>query len=244
MALVVAASGGWGTVATTGGAHDAPLPNCLARLIQNKHQVLVDALPYLDKEYDKPNMRDLVDSMIDEEMDQFEPDDYIASLPPVPAPSFTEGGILAQEYQRLVADPSSRLSAVDVSRYQPRAPSGKDAGSSAAWEVAVQRAQTLQEHTGMRLVNDDLLQQYGVNSWRAFNSGCEDTIDLYKKEVELQKLKVLDINRKRMAAQITIESKLRKLEDRYEQAVAKNMRIEAECVALEKSMPALAEASV
>jgi len=39
MALVVAASGGWGTVATTGGAHDAPLPNCLARLIQNKHQV-------------------------------------------------------------------------------------------------------------------------------------------------------------------------------------------------------------
>ena len=56
-------------------------------------------------------------SMIDEEMDQFEPDDYIASLPPVPAPSFTEGGILAQEYQRLVADPSSRLSAVDVRAY-------------------------------------------------------------------------------------------------------------------------------
>jgi len=47
-----------------------------------------------------------------------------------------------------------------------------------------------------------------------------------------------------MAAQITIESKLRKLEDRYEQAVAKNMRIEAECVALEKSMPALPEAFV
>jgi hypothetical protein len=135
-------------------------------------QVVVDALPYLDKEYDKPAMRDLVDrwlhiyitwccpfpchvavkvlswvchhdvlatarfcligalglpcwadhSMIDEEMDQFDAEDYISSLPPVPQPSFAEGSILAQEYERVVSDPSSRLSAVDASRYQPRAP--------------------------------------------------------------------------------------------------------------------------
>ena len=45
------------------------------------------------------------------------------------------------------------------------------------------------------------------------------------------------MNRKRMAAQVTIEGKIRKLEDRYQQAVAKNMRIEAECIALEKMLP-------
>jgi hypothetical protein len=30
-------------------------------LAQNKNEVIVDALPYLDKEYDYPAMRDLVD---------------------------------------------------------------------------------------------------------------------------------------------------------------------------------------
>lgn len=40
--------------------------------------------------------------MIDEEMDRFEPEDYISSLQPVPPPSFTEGSMLAQEYERVV----------------------------------------------------------------------------------------------------------------------------------------------
>ena len=30
-------------------------------IAQNKNEVMVDALPYLDKEYDHPAMRDLVD---------------------------------------------------------------------------------------------------------------------------------------------------------------------------------------
>jgi len=62
MALVVANGGpGWGVLTTTGTTGDAPLPTCLARIVQEKNQVLVDALPYLDKEYDQPAMRDLVD---------------------------------------------------------------------------------------------------------------------------------------------------------------------------------------
>jgi hypothetical protein len=37
--------------------------------------------------------------------------------------------------------------------------------------------------------------------------------------LEREKIRVLDINRKRMAAQITIENKLQKLEDKYKQQV-------------------------
>ena len=47
MALVVAggASGsGWGTLTTQAGSSQAPLPNCLARLVQNKNQVLPPGL--------------------------------------------------------------------------------------------------------------------------------------------------------------------------------------------------------
>ena len=40
MALVTTPNGaGWGALTTTGGARDAPLPTCLARLVQNKNGV-------------------------------------------------------------------------------------------------------------------------------------------------------------------------------------------------------------
>ena len=133
--------------------------------------------------------------MIDQEMEQFEPEDYIASLPAVPPVSFGEESALAQEYQRIMADPSSSISAVDMTRYVPKAPSGKQASSDGAWTEAVARAQTMQEHQDLRLVNDGLMQQYSVNAWRAFNSGLEDRNELLKKELELEKIRVLDMNR-------------------------------------------------
>ena len=40
MALVVANGGpGWGVLTTTGTTGDAPLPTCLARIVQEKNQV-------------------------------------------------------------------------------------------------------------------------------------------------------------------------------------------------------------
>ena len=64
----------------------------------------------------------LICSMIDEEMDEFEPEDYISSLPPIPPPSFPEDSVLAAEYQRVASNPASRLSAVDGTRYQVKPP--------------------------------------------------------------------------------------------------------------------------
>jgi hypothetical protein len=143
--------------------------------------------------------------MIDDEMEEFDPEDYISSLPPVPKPSFPEGSILAKEYARIDADPASRFNAIDTSRYQALPPSGKEAGKLEAWEEAVKRAQTLQEHAGLRLMNDELMQQYSVNAWRAFNSGLEDRNALFKQEAELEKVRVLQVNRKRMAAQKQVQ---------------------------------------
>jgi len=54
-------------------------------------------------------------------------------------------------------------------------------------------------------MNDELMQQYSVNAWRAFNSGLEDRNALFTKEVELEKVRVLQVNRKRMAAQKQVQ---------------------------------------
>mmetsp|Transcript_87741 Transcript_87741/g.233527 ORF Transcript_87741/g.233527 Transcript_87741/m.233527 type:complete len:88 (-) Transcript_87741:204-467(-) len=61
------------------------LPRCIAQIIQKDHNVLVDALPYIDKEFDQADTKDLVERLIDEEMESFEPSDYLSMLPPVPS---------------------------------------------------------------------------------------------------------------------------------------------------------------
>jgi hypothetical protein len=90
----------------------------------------------------------------------------------------------------------------------------------------------------VRAVNADMLNQYGVNSWRAYNSSLEDQNTLLKAELEEAKVRVVEVNRKRMAAQLTSEHKLQKLASEYRQAVQKNLRLEAICIQMEKEAAA------
>ncbi|EKX42707.1 hypothetical protein GUITHDRAFT_111379 [Guillardia theta CCMP2712] len=242
MALV-AAGGNDGQLITRPG--EAPLPNCLARLIQNKHQIVVDALPYIDKEYDNPHYRQVVDRMVEEEMESFAPEDYISSLPPIPALSLPEGSALRAEYDRMMQDEEYKFAEFDMSRYECHAPQGKDAADPEKWKEAVRTAQAHHELTTARGYNSEMLAQHGSNAWRAYNSGLEDLNQVYKFENDQMKakvkpppvgcpsdkqLEVVEINRKRMADQLMMENKIRRLSERYQLAVTKNMRIEAECI--------------
>jgi hypothetical protein len=88
--------------------------------------------------------------MVEEEMKKFEPTDYIASLPPVPAVSFEEGSHLRAEWDRVAADESSKMQAVDETRYACRPPEGKDAKKEENWLAAIRAANTQLEHTAVR----------------------------------------------------------------------------------------------
>ena len=50
-----------------------------------QQRVLLDALPYIDREYEDPAVQAMVRSMIEAEMAAMEPRDYLAHLPPPPA---------------------------------------------------------------------------------------------------------------------------------------------------------------
>ena len=99
----------------------------------------MDSLPYIDKEYDDDSMKDVIerqvlhgsvqlcawfyvvlnyynDRLIAEEMEAFEPDDYLSMLPPVPALSLPEGSVLKSEFDRLATAPSSRMPKIDMTR--------------------------------------------------------------------------------------------------------------------------------
>jgi hypothetical protein len=55
-------------------------------------------------------------SLIAEEMEGFEPDDYLSMLPPVPALSLPEGSVLRNEFDRLALAPASRMPPIDMTR--------------------------------------------------------------------------------------------------------------------------------
>ncbi len=61
-----------------------------------------------------------VRSLVDAEMDNFEPRDYLASLQPVPPVSFPRDSILWNEMERVSKDPTSKINGMDLSRYARR----------------------------------------------------------------------------------------------------------------------------
>lgn len=101
-----------------------------------------DALSYIDKDYDDPRMKQVVHSLIEEEMAAFEPPDYLADKP-APKTRF-QSPLLKAEWTRVRAD--RPMDAMDTSRYDLQPPQGAAAEDEAAWRRALDNARAQTEH--------------------------------------------------------------------------------------------------
>ena len=109
----------------------------------SQEKIHLDALPYLDSEYDDPAEQEMVKKLIDEEMAQMEPRDYLAHLPPPPdlanlGKSFS-ATTLATEMSRLAAGKEQTIS-LDTTRLECRPPPPELARDSTAWRKTVELA--------------------------------------------------------------------------------------------------------
>lgn len=101
-----------------------------------------DALSYIDKDYDDPQMKQVVHSLIEEEMAAFDPPDYLADKP-APATRFTSP-LLESEWARVQAEKA--MEPMDTSRYDLQPPQGKEAEDEGAWKRAVDNVRAQAEH--------------------------------------------------------------------------------------------------
>lgn len=103
-----------------------------------------DALSYIDKDYDDPQMKQVVHSLIEEEMAAFDPPDYLADKP-APETRF-QSPLLKSEWARVRAQKA--MEPMDTSRYDLQPPQGAEAEDEGAWKRAVDnvRAQTEHQH--------------------------------------------------------------------------------------------------
>ncbi|KAJ1955110.1 hypothetical protein GGI12_005636, partial [Dipsacomyces acuminosporus] len=110
----------------------------------DKREVTLDSLPYIDKEYDDPAVREKVMAAIQEEMGRMSP-----PMMPKSTTLFKGNEILRKEYERVRAGRS--LPPFDIERYKLEPPSGDDESNVDAWQQASSNAAAQLEHQSIRL---------------------------------------------------------------------------------------------
>jgi len=191
----------------------------------------IDALPYIDPHDD--NAQRQVEALVRDEMRRFAPQDYLAQLPALPTPKY-DSLYLQGEMERLKrGEPMPR---VDITRYKVEQPPPSKKNDPEAWNNAVRNAQAQLEHQHLRLVNLELLNNYGANAWKVHNYTLEKLHKSVAQSLELCKKDVEDVNRARKLEQESAAHTLSSLEVRYEDLVRKNYDIEAACLIIEQEL--------
>ncbi|KAJ2040627.1 hypothetical protein GGI01_001078 [Coemansia sp. RSA 376] len=180
------------------------------------HGADLDSLPYIDKEYDDPAIRSQVLEMIQEEMGRMSP-------PAIPRSTslFKNSELLRKEYERVKS--GRPLPPFDIDRYKLEAP--KEANID-EWQWASDNAASQLEHQSIRLVNLELLQQFGANAWKLSNFQKERMLAVIENATDGYKRTGVDLNKARKYEQVEAGVKLRDLESRWEEGVRQCIEIQ------------------
>ncbi|KAL4220943.1 Pre-mRNA-splicing factor SPF27 [Mactra antiquata] len=200
-------------------------------------EVVVDALPYFDQGYDEPGIRDAALALVEEETRRYRPTkNYLEYLPPAQYNQF-ETEIMKTEFERM----QSRLpmEMMNMKRYElPQPPAGKMTDFS-AWNECVENSQAQLEHQALRILNLELLQEYGSNAWKCYNEILVKMLEQAQKQLAELKKKIQEINWQRKSEQSEAGGKLKDLENSWVGLVSKNYEIERACVEMEKELAEL-----
>ncbi|ORX84541.1 breast carcinoma amplified sequence 2 [Anaeromyces robustus] len=199
-------------------------------------KVIIDALPYIDKEYDDPEMKKYVDNLIEEELKVTVKKD--TSELPETIELFENDEILKNEMERIKNGEPFPL--LDTIRYRLSDP--QDHSNVDEWVNAVENSEAQLEHQYNRLINLELLNKFGANAWRYNNFQLEQILNEIKQKVDDKKNKIVDINKERKYLQTKSEAKLQQLEQQWNENVSKVLEIEAACHNLEMEIKQKKEA--
>merc|ERR1719491_2609602 len=93
-----------------------------------------------------------VKALIDEEMDHFQPRDYLAHLP-APELPFLSAEAMTKEFQRIEAN--EPMAAIEIAKYQAQVarPGGTNESDHGAWKKQAENIQMQLEYNRLRLAN-------------------------------------------------------------------------------------------
>ena len=149
----------------SGGSNGAAKPKPYVPSLAEKIAcVKIDALPYIDGEYNDPVMKGRVDALIQQEMRSFVPPDYLKGIneasAAVAAAAEPPSDLLAQEMLRM--ERGEKLQPLKPTVEPPPKSLQDDVG---AWQSALRNAEAQLAHQNNRVLNLELLSKYGASLW-------------------------------------------------------------------------------
>ena len=195
------------------------------------NEVIVDALPYIDHGYEEPGVREAALAMVEDETRRYRPTkNYLDHLPPLNLNSF-ETDLMKTEFERL-----SNRQAMDIlsmKRYElPTPPPGKMTDVQ-AWSECVDNSEAQLEHQRTRIMNLDLMLDYGGESWKVYNEVLQDMLNKTQSQLADVKKNIQEINWSRKNQQTQVGERLKQLEGNWVGLVSKNYEIEQAVINME-----------
>jgi len=194
------------------------------RINMSAQGVVVDALPYIDHGYDEPGVREAALAMVEDETRRYRPTkNYLDHLPALNLGMF-ETPLMKKEYDRLAArQPMDTLS---MKRYElPTPPAGKMTDFQ-AWSECVDNSMAQLEHQRTRILNLELMLEYGGESWKIYNDVLQDLLNRVQAQLGDVKKEIQEVNWARKNQQTQVGDKLKQLESDWVGLVSKNYEIE------------------
>ncbi|KAK3373321.1 Pre-mRNA-splicing factor SPF27 [Lasiosphaeria ovina] len=199
-----------------------------------------ESLPYIDTEPTAAE-RAAATALIDAERASSGPDDaFHALLPPLPSTSSLTP-LLEAELARVQASPSSKLSALDLSRYEaPELPSGLASlpapGARAALSAALARAYASQGYIAGRRMHLALLDSYGKNAWLVGNWQLEGCVRAVERELASARRAIDVVALQRQRAQDEAGPELKGLDETWRRGVSRVLETEAAAEGLRREI--------
>lgn len=199
----------------------------------------IDALPYADKDYEYPGVKEAVQAMVEAEKHTFVPDfeKYLAHLPPMPELNTLNSAFLEAEMTRIKKN--KKMKSMDMSRLNIPKPDKSSANDVAAWTSAVENAQAQLVHMKNRIDNVELFAQYGPQLWKQHVLDLKRIEETCQKDLQALNDTVQEINWQRKTEQEATGAELYELETKWGGLVSKTYEIECACKALEAEIEML-----
>lgn len=141
---------------------------------------------------------------------------------------------MQREHARLDDDPTSKLSGIDLTRYEDLdAPDNTTPTTDerrpellARWNTALQQAYTSSEYVQARLTQLGLLEKFGKNAWLVGNSQLEDMLRRLEAELAQLRQQQEQVDVLRRAQQDANAGEIKTLEETWKKGVGRVLETE------------------